>query len=114
MDGDNTAKTFEQGANSAVKDTDLTQGLHESYNQTVCFIPPNLTPSTIDPGCIICSQQLVKRLREQGRVCSIKAVRWDQSSMVCGATAGVLVKGEMTLVSRRSHRRYSPEDWGPF
>lgn len=35
MDGDNTAKTFEQGANSAVKETEMTSGLHESVKQTV-------------------------------------------------------------------------------
>ena len=35
MDGDNTAKTFEQGANSAVKENEMTSGLHESVKQTV-------------------------------------------------------------------------------
>ena len=35
MDGDNTAKSFEQGANSAVKETDLSSGIHESVKQTV-------------------------------------------------------------------------------
>ena len=35
MDGDSTAKTFESGANSAMKDTDLTSGIHETVNQTV-------------------------------------------------------------------------------
>ncbi|KAI4111024.1 MAG: hypothetical protein LQ345_006890 [Seirophora villosa] len=35
MDGDHTAKTFEQGANSAMKDQDLTSGVHESVNQIV-------------------------------------------------------------------------------
>ncbi|KAI4209281.1 MAG: hypothetical protein LQ351_007781 [Letrouitia transgressa] len=33
MDGDHSAKTFEQGANSALKDQDLTSGIHESVNQ---------------------------------------------------------------------------------
>ncbi|KAI4102125.1 MAG: hypothetical protein L6R37_004548 [Teloschistes peruensis] len=33
MDGDHTAKTFEQGANSATKDQELTSGIHESVNQ---------------------------------------------------------------------------------
>ncbi|KAL9631321.1 MAG: hypothetical protein Q9164_005961 [Protoblastenia rupestris] len=33
MDGDNTAKTFEQGANSAIKETDMSSGVHESVNQ---------------------------------------------------------------------------------
>ena len=40
MDGDNTAKTFEQGANSALKENEMTSGLHESVKQTVglfCF-----------------------------------------------------------------------------
>ena len=34
MDGDHTAKTFEQGANSALKDTDMSQGIHETVKQT--------------------------------------------------------------------------------
>lgn len=38
MDGDSTAKTFESGANSALKDQDLTSGIHESVNQTVRII----------------------------------------------------------------------------
>ncbi len=38
MDGDNTAKTFEQGANSAMKDQELTSGIHESTNQIVCLV----------------------------------------------------------------------------
>ncbi|KAI4161222.1 MAG: hypothetical protein LQ342_005013 [Letrouitia transgressa] len=33
MDGDHTAKTFEQGANSALKDQEMTSGIHESVNQ---------------------------------------------------------------------------------
>ena len=35
MDGDNTAKNFEQGANSALKENELTSGIHESVKQTV-------------------------------------------------------------------------------
>lgn len=35
MDGDSTAKTFESGANSALKDQELTGGIHESTNPTV-------------------------------------------------------------------------------
>ncbi|KAL8933603.1 MAG: hypothetical protein Q9211_005690 [Gyalolechia sp. 1 TL-2023] len=38
MDGDNTAKTFEQGANSAMKDQELTSGVHESVHQIVRII----------------------------------------------------------------------------
>ena len=37
MDGDQTAKTFEQGANSAMKDTEMSSGVHESVNQIVHF-----------------------------------------------------------------------------
>ncbi|MCJ1277175.1 hypothetical protein MMC21_004985 [Puttea exsequens] len=33
MDGDHSAKTMEQGANSANKASDLTEGLHESVKQ---------------------------------------------------------------------------------
>lgn len=35
MDGDNSAKAMEQGANSAMKDQDLTSGIHESTKQIV-------------------------------------------------------------------------------
>lgn len=38
MDGDSTAKTFESGANSALKDQDFTSGIHEATSQTVRFI----------------------------------------------------------------------------
>lgn len=37
MDGDSTAKTFEQGANSALKETEMSGGIHESTAQTVCI-----------------------------------------------------------------------------
>ena len=33
MDGDHTAKTYEQGANSALKETEMGSGIHESVNQ---------------------------------------------------------------------------------
>ncbi|KAL8819094.1 MAG: hypothetical protein Q9191_007809 [Dirinaria sp. TL-2023a] len=33
MDGDHSAKIMEQGANSAMKDQELTSGIHESTNQ---------------------------------------------------------------------------------
>ena len=35
MDGDSTAKNFEQGANSALKENELSSGIHESFKQTV-------------------------------------------------------------------------------
>ena len=35
MDGDSSAKTMERGANSAMKDQELTSGIHESTNQIV-------------------------------------------------------------------------------
>ena len=35
MDGDHSAKTFEGGANSATKATDLTEGIHEGAKQMV-------------------------------------------------------------------------------
>ena len=36
MDGDHTAKSFEQGANSALKENEMSSGIHESVKQTVC------------------------------------------------------------------------------
>ena len=35
MDGDQSAKTMEQGANSAMKDDSMASGIHESVKQTV-------------------------------------------------------------------------------
>ena len=35
MDGDSTAKSFEQGANSAVRENEMSSGIHESIKQTV-------------------------------------------------------------------------------
>ncbi len=40
MDGDQSAKTFEQGANSAMKDQEFTSGIHESTNQIVSVEVP--------------------------------------------------------------------------
>ncbi|CAF9907723.1 MAG: hypothetical protein ALECFALPRED_003787 [Alectoria fallacina] len=34
MDGDSTAKSFEQGANSAVRENEMSSGIHESVKQT--------------------------------------------------------------------------------
>lgn len=42
MDGDNTAKSFEQGANSAMKETEMSSGIHESVKQTVGDSEPSL------------------------------------------------------------------------
>lgn len=35
MDGDHSAKTMEQGANSAMKENEFSSGIHESVNQVV-------------------------------------------------------------------------------
>ena len=42
MDGDNTAKSFEQGANSAIKENEMSSGIHESVKQTVSDSEPFL------------------------------------------------------------------------
>jgi len=45
MDGDSSAKTFEEGANSAMKGgSDMVEGVHESVNQTVWALSPSLPP----------------------------------------------------------------------
>lgn len=50
MDGDSSAKTFEQGANSAMKGgTDMTEGIHESVNQTVCPYSSLSSPPAFPP-----------------------------------------------------------------
>lgn len=46
MDGDNTAKSFEQGANSALKENEMSSGIHESVKQTVSGSKPS-TASTV-------------------------------------------------------------------
>lgn len=44
MDGDETAKTFDAGANSAkVAGVDLTDGIHEAAHQTVRSILPSVS-----------------------------------------------------------------------
>jgi hypothetical protein len=39
MDGDSTAKTMDKGANSALGNNDLADGIHEASNQAVGFLP---------------------------------------------------------------------------
>lgn len=48
MDGDHSAKTFEQGANSAMKDQELTSGVHESVNQIVSHTYSPIKSSNTD------------------------------------------------------------------
>ncbi len=43
MDGDQSAKTMEQGANSALHETEMSSGIHESIKQTVQVLPATLT-----------------------------------------------------------------------
>ncbi len=47
MDGDNTAKSFEQGANSALKDNEMSSGIHESVKQTVSDSEASLTSTDV-------------------------------------------------------------------
>ena len=47
MDGDSSAKTMEQGANSAMKDQDFTSGIHESTNQIVRIFPVQKPAGTV-------------------------------------------------------------------
>jgi len=46
MDGDQSAKTMEQGANSAMKDDSLASGIHETTKQTVLSPPTPSSPSS--------------------------------------------------------------------
>ena len=57
MDGDNTAKTFEQGANSAVRENEMTSGLHESVKQTVGPRRSALTCSTAKTYTASCRRE---------------------------------------------------------
>jgi len=40
MDGDSTAKTLDNGANSAIKTMNDTDGIHEASHQAVCLFSP--------------------------------------------------------------------------
>ena len=53
MDGDHTAKSFEQGANSALKENEMSSGIHESVNQTVRSCIPHAEESA--NGVAACS-----------------------------------------------------------
>ena len=80
MDGDQTAKTFEDGANSAMKDQDLTSGIYEATNPTVhprcCMFPHEKTNISV-------SLLRVRRLQGLGPACFQKMVQSGLSSMVC-------------------------------
>ena len=101
MDGDHSAKTMEQGANSAMKGgTDLSEGIHESVNQIVCvdrppihssihssFLPfplllPSLSVCTDVSSIFPRSPPPVTKPPAKEQACSPKPVPWVQCSMV--------------------------------
>jgi len=49
MDGDQSAKSMEQGANSAMKDDSLASGIHETTKQTVLSPTPLPSSSLLPP-----------------------------------------------------------------
>lgn len=116
MDGDQTAKTFEQGANSAMRDTEGTSGIHETVKQTVITpvrfdcCGPTLTPS---------SPPLARRPPAPAQACSPKTVQWARCSTVrcpfpnrIPSPSKVPLEYELTnIISRRCPGRNSPEDW---
>ena len=63
MDGDNSAKSMEQGANSAMKAgvNDMTEGVHESVNQTVRSRPSSYLHNNVFP--LACTTRLPLLLR---------------------------------------------------
>ena len=51
MDGDHTAKSFEQGANSALKENEMSSGIHESVKQVVSGSEPLLIDFRSNAQC---------------------------------------------------------------
>lgn len=85
MDGDHAAKSMEQGANSAMKDQEMTSGIHESVNQIVgpCRIPSACLKLTrISPG-------LAKRHKGPAHRCSPKTVHWARCSTVSRVASSI-------------------------
>lgn len=80
MDGDHTAKTFEQGANSALKDQEMTSGIHESVNQVVSRGLVILVKGKL--GLHSISRLLVTRLQVRGQACFPKMGQLAPCSMV--------------------------------
>lgn len=62
MDGDSTAKTLDSGANSTIRTTDNTDGIHESSSQTV--LSPLFPPQ--DPK-IVTQTNLINRDTDTSR-----------------------------------------------
>lgn len=80
MDGDATAKNFEQGANSAMKETEMSSGMHESVKQTASL--PTCSAPLIPRMLTACSPQQATRPPAQVEAYSRKTAPSAQCSMV--------------------------------
>ena len=80
MDGDATAKSFEQGANSALKETEMGSGIHESVKQTVRFVCFDNTGDALPD--ISFSLLLVKRPKEPVQAFLTRLEQLEKCSMV--------------------------------
>jgi len=72
MDGDQSAKTMEKGANSAMNDTEMTSGIHETVKQTVRL---QSVPTHPDRALTSSSPPLARRPLELAPACSRKMAR---------------------------------------
>ena len=99
MDGDNTAKTFDAGANSVTNSADFTESIHEGAHQAVCplldppqyhlpflFFSSSSSLSSTEFELIIFislsrPQQVIKQ-PVTAPLCSTKPVRWESNSPV--------------------------------
>lgn len=80
MDGDHSAKSMEQGANAAMKDQEMTSGIHESVNQVVGLPVPS--PAYLYLANSSGSPLLAKRPKEPEQACSPKMALSDPCSLV--------------------------------
>ena len=114
MDGDNTAKSFEQGANSALKESEMSSGIHESVKQTVSSSEPS--PASTDALMLWnCSPQQVKRPQGLELQCFLRMGLWDLCSTVWQPPRKnqVAMKYTDTGHSRWSHWWNCSENWWP-
>ena len=106
MDGDHSAKTMEQGANSALKENDLSSGIHESVNQVVS------AQCHWRAGLVLISFSLppAKRPKEWELACS-RRMEPSESNLMVRRVSFNVVRNSNPECSRRCSRWHGPENW---
>lgn len=125
MDGDTSAKTFEQGANSATKDQEFTSGIHESTNQIVCLVTVMLLCSEADWRLACCwredyrhrnqhfLQRWCRRFHVQPYVLRLSR-RMLPTPHLPPPSSGVQDLLTHGVSSHRHHWRRCPKSWRPL